>query len=138
MAVQTRKWPRRAVRLLLAALLAAACGCGNTATVSGKVAYHDRPVVYGSVIILSADHTAHSGVIKPDGSYAVEGVHPGEVKVGVISRDPSKAPRGTVGAKEAAAGGNWFPLPRELEDPETSGLSYTVGAGGVRQDIDLK
>src|SRR5262249_16240851 len=129
-------------------LLLAACGCGSTATVTGKVTYQGRPVTYGSVIFLAADNTARSGIIEPDGSYSVEDVPRGEGKIGVISHDPSKG-RSTVGGekpaspgkKNAAAAktaGGWFPLPHRFEDPETSGLSCTISKGRVVYDIELK
>jgi hypothetical protein len=129
----------RIIRLLAAALLAGTCGCAGKATVSGKVTYRGRPVVAGSVIILSADSTARSGVIEPDGSYTVPGVRPGEVKIGVISRDPAKArPIRRDGKKGAAEKAGWFPLPREFENPETAGLRCTVGPGRVQHDIELE
>jgi hypothetical protein len=126
------------VRLVAAALLAGACGCARTATVTGKVTYQGRPVTHGSVVFRSADKTARSGVIGPDGSYTVQGVHPGEVKVAVLSRDPSKARGKRTPEERAEAKKSWFPLPRKFEDPETSGVGYTVEAGTVRCDIDLK
>jgi hypothetical protein len=139
-------WP---VCLLCASLLTGVCGCGGTATVTGKVSYHGRPVSSGSVIFLGADQTARSGVIEPDGSFKVEGVPVGEVQIGVISRDPSKGrsvlrggkpkstdKKGTTAPREASTG--WFPLPRQFEDPANSGLRCTLGWGRDRQDIDLK
>jgi hypothetical protein len=97
--------------------------------------------------LLGADNIARSGSIGPDGSFVVEGVSPGEVKIGVISRDPSKS-RGVQrqerkagsGKKEAESSetGAWFPLPRALEDPAGSGIVVTVGSGRVKQDIELK
>jgi hypothetical protein len=137
------------MRLLAATLLAGACGCGNTATVTGKVTYQGRPVTHGSVTFLSADSTARSGVILPDGAYTVAGVHPGAVKIGVISRDPSKGRSTLAGDKsthrrrKAAApdktlAKGWFPLPAKFEDPERSGLGCTLASGGVGYDIDLK
>jgi len=142
MKIHLRNW------LVLPIVVIAACGCGNTATVTGKVTYKGRPVTYGSVIFLSADRTARSGVIEPDGSYAVEGVSPGGVKIAVISHDPSRgrsvksehSPR--PGKKRASAPkttfNGWFPLPPRFEDPESSGLVCTVGSGQVSYDIDLK
>src|SRR5262245_41962740 len=65
---------KRARALALLVVLAAAAGCGGTATVNGKVTYQGRPVLSGSVIVLNADGTARSGVILRDGTYAVEGV----------------------------------------------------------------
>jgi hypothetical protein len=138
----------RMIQGLLAGLLVSACGCGGTATVSGKVTYRGRPVTAGSVIFVSADQVSRFGVIQPDGSYTVDGVHPGEVKVAVISRDPAKTRSVLQGGKPARPGkknapapptaGGWFPIPRQFEDPETAGLACTLGAGQITHDIDLK
>ena len=119
---------RRLGRFLFPILLAAFCGCGNSSKVTGKVTYQGRLVRYGSVIFLSASRTARSSAIKPDGSYTIDGVPPGTVTIGVISRDPSKgrsAARGQkpVHSKEKGSGtaetatAGWFPLPPYLEDP---------------------
>src|SRR5690349_503951 len=76
--------------VIAAVLIGAAAGCGGQgATVSGKVSYKGRPVVSGSVIVLNPDGTARTGVILPDGSYTVEGVSRGLVKIGVLSPDPA-------------------------------------------------
>jgi hypothetical protein len=133
--------------VLFSISLAGAGGCGKTATVTGKVSYQGRPVTYGSLIFLSADRTARSGVIERDGSYRIEGVPPGTAKIGVISRDPSKG-RSVVRNQKRADAGNkeaektalkeWFPLPSKFEDPAASGLSFTVDSRRVSHDIDLK
>src|SRR5438477_1667604 len=93
---------RRAIPLLAALLLPMLIGCGGTATVAGKVTYQGRPVLSGSVIVLNDDGTAVSGVIQPDGTYSVEGVKKGRVKVGVLSPDPTKA-RSVLHTEAAAA-----------------------------------
>ena len=127
--------------------IATAGGCGNGATtVTGKVTYRGRPVTYGSIVFLSADKTARSAVIQPDGSYTVENVPPGPVRIGVISRDPAKgraarrkrqsSPPGSPPAVPAATG--WFPLPAEFETAETSRLGCTVTGGRFHHDIELK
>jgi hypothetical protein len=138
----TRTW-------LLPVLLAGVCGCDRGATVAGKVRYQGRPVIYGSITFLSADKTAHSGVIEPDGSYTVEGVPRGTAKIAVISHDPSKG-RSTIRAREAGppeqgktnppttADNAWFPLPPSLENAKDSGLECTVDSSRVALDIDLK
>jgi hypothetical protein len=116
--------------------------------VSGKVSYQGRTVTHGSVTFVSSDRHARSGVILPDGSYTVEDVHPGEVKVAVASRDPNKGTSILRGGKppnrnksdrvsEARATG-WFPLPRDFEDPEKSGLGCTIGTGTISHDIELR
>jgi hypothetical protein len=133
-------------RWLAVGLLLSACGCGRTATVSGKVTYQGRPVTYGSVTFLGPDQTAHSGVIGHDGNYTVAGVYPGEVKIGVISHDPSKGRSVLRGDKPARPGKNgtkpgtegWYPLPHKFEDPEASGVGCVVSAGRVTYHIELR
>ena len=133
--------------VVLAAVLGMLCGCSGASTVTGKVRYQGRPVIYGSVIIRNADGTAHSGVIEPDGSYTVEGVGRGPVKIAVISRDPSKGRSTQLGepghlgqqgvAQAKAAMKDWFPLPKKYEDPGSSGLTGSIESRRVEHDIDL-
>ena len=124
-------------------------GCGHSAKVTGKVTYRARPLCYGAVTLFSADKTARSGVIEPDGSYAVEGVPRGETKIAVISRDPAKGRSATRGQKPGGADKKgtssqgpavegWVPLPAQYEMPGTSGLRCNVDSGAVRYDIKLK
>ena len=75
-------------------------GCGRSANVTGKVTYQARSVCYGTVILVSADKKVRSGVIEPDGSYTVEGVPLGDVKIAVISHDPAKG-------RSAAEAAHW-------------------------------
>jgi hypothetical protein len=151
----------RIVWLLLTLLLVAVAGCHRSATVTGKVTYGDRPVVYGSVIFFGSDRAAHSGVIAPDGSYTIEGIPPGQVRIAVISHDPSKGRSVLRGHKPAppnrqppsrqtastsrqppngpaASTSGWFPLPTNYESPMSSDLSCTLVAGRGTHDIELK
>jgi len=133
-------------------LVVATVGCGHsTATLTGKVAYRGRPVISGSVIALAADGTARTGVIRPDGTYTVEGVPRGRVKFGVLSPDPAHA-RSIVKSGEADRGdqgkrshartppgtGGWIPLPREAGNPESSGVECDVASSRVEFNIDVK
>lgn len=136
-------------RWLAPLLLAGVCGCGNNAKITGKVSYQGYPVHYGSVIFLSADKTARSGVIERDGSYTVEDVPRGATKIGVISHNPAKG-RSAARSRKAASAGKaspgsagpaiegWFPLPPKFESPETSGLGCTVESSHVGHDIEMK
>jgi hypothetical protein len=145
----------RRMRLVAAAIvLAAASGCGGTATLSGKVSYKGQPVLSGSVIVLLADGTARESVIQPDGTYTVEGVSRGRVRLGVFSPDPARArsilnkeqnqaqhaadkhPKVVHGHTKPGTGG-WFPLPPHLGDPEKSGLECDVAGSRVRHDIEM-
>ena len=135
--------------LLFIIMAASICGCGNRATVTGKVVYKGRPVTYGSVIFLSSDKVARSGAIEPDGSYTIENVPPGHASIAVISRNPSMGRSVVRGEKPAQPGKKetssqelavkkWFPLPPKFENPKNSGLGCTLTSGRVSYDIDLK
>src|SRR5438128_2416907 len=133
--------------IIPAVLLAALTGCGSgTATVSGKIAYQGRPVLSGCVTIVNVDGTASSGVIQPDGTYTVEGVKRGHVKIGVVCPDPLHA-RSTLKtgpnskdlhARTAPGTNGWYPLPPDLGDPEKSGLECDVNGSQVAHDIEMK
>ncbi len=143
-----RAWVRRALRsvplVLLTMLLPAAGGCGRTATVSGRVTYQGRPVVFGSVIVIGEDGKAVSAAIEPDGTYTVAGIRPGPVQIRVLSPDPlrSRVARtihsstGPALAKERPTG--WFALPPGYRGAAEQTLAPTVGNGRVHHDIDLK
>ena len=117
--------------------------------VTGKVTYKGKPVVYGAVILVSADgQTAAAGPIQPDGTYTVTGMKPGEVRVGVISRDPAvqqrqhnlrwakiTRPVEQASLKAKVDRKKWVSLPPKYEEPETSGVSFILKGG--QQDIVL-
>jgi hypothetical protein len=135
--------------MLLPIVLVGISGCDKTATVTGKVTYQGRPVTYGSVIFLNADKTARSGAIAADGSYRVERVLPGTVKIAIISRDPAKGrsanrghkpvqPETNAGASPTMSVASWFPLPSRFESPASSPLGCNVPSGQFNHDIDLK
>ncbi len=140
----------RGLGLLVTVVLLAASGCGNQATVTGTVTYKGRPVTYGTVIVVSASNVARTGVIYPDGTYTVVGLPPGAAKIGVVSHDPTKGRsilhhnkpvRRTKKGKppvKPAPPKEWFPLPRSLEDPATSGLVCSVQPGATLHDLELR
>src|SRR5262249_46163481 len=134
------------LRLLLALPLILAVGCSSgMATMKGKITYQGRPVTFGSVTVLDEDSTAHSGLIEPDGTYTVEGVHPGKVTIGVSSPDPRKSrhqrdrPKSSPTAKESGPPPpGWFPIPGHYATTHSSGLICTVTGRHFTYDIDLK
>lgn len=147
----------RPLQLMAVSVLVFTAGCGaKVATVSGKVTYQGKPVVYGVVSIIGPDGITQSGSIEPDGSFTVRGVGVGEGKVAVTSMKP---PDGT-GSKAKGVGRdapgdderkpaepdpaaspevikNWFPIPAKYGDHKQSGLTVTVGDGKA-VTIDLK
>ena len=99
---------------------------------------------------MNEDGTAASGVIQPDGTYTVEGVKRGRVRIGVVSPDPARA-RSILKKAEnkdtkdkdhhghtSPGTGGWFPLPPELGDPEKSGIVLEVSSSRMHYDIEPK
>jgi hypothetical protein len=121
----------------------------SKATVTGRVVYRGKPVIWGSVILVAPDGTATAGRIEPDGTYKVDGAAPGAVNVAVISKDPLlqhyatqiKIQRERVSMKKWEAPPvdrkKWFQLPKQYEDANTSGLSLTLTRGTNQFDIEL-
>jgi hypothetical protein len=69
----------------VASLLLLLAGCGGTGTVSGKVKVNGELVTAGTVTFLTEDDKLLQGNIGSDGSYTVEKVPPGTVKIGVYA-----------------------------------------------------
>lgn len=129
--------------------LVALAGCDSSvSTVSGKVTYKGKPVVFGTVSVTGPDGMTRSGPIEPDGSFSVSGVGVGEGKVTVTSLKPPDGSGGNAKRGGRDAGGpdderdmqpeaaappevvkNWFPIPPKYGDPKQSGLTVQVGSG---------
>ena len=155
----------RAVILMAASLLAGGCGT-STGTVTGKVRYNGKPLSHGSVSFLpESGKGAFVARIKEDGSYTIEKVPAGKVKIvvnaGASSRgDPREAmmqqamksngielseeARKSMPStfKDAAKGPQpsrpIISIPKRYSDPEKSGLELTVTGGPQTHDIELK
>ena len=61
-------------------------------TLTGRVTSQGKPVVFGTVTVITSDQRAHSVPIQPDGTYALKGVPRGPVKVAVSSPNPTGRP----------------------------------------------
>jgi hypothetical protein len=124
--------------------------------VSGKVLYKGSPVVMGSVVLVGPDGVPHTGRIEEDGTFTISEVPTETVKVAVQSPDPGRPLRETdlppsqtplmqkmKGMKIDLGGAKgdrkkWRRLPKQYEDPNTSGLTLDVHKGENILDIELK
>jgi hypothetical protein len=143
--------------LLLAAAAAAGCGKHGVATVKGKVTFGNQPVGSGKVFFVAADNTTGSAALNDDGTYTMTDAPVGDVRIGVsvgprlmmgpnasVGQSPLASTPGAVPEAEKMknpppipGGTHWVPVPPKYSNHETSGLSWTVPAGGGEHDIPL-
>jgi hypothetical protein len=145
--------------VLLLALLTLFVGCGSKGTVSGKVFYQGKPLPGGRVTFLQENGAFHS-VINADGGYLVIGIAPGPATITVSSPGPpkpaasqpmernmeqAKARKIEIPPEVAKHMGDpeagkrrYMAIPKHYEDPDKSGLTYTVKSGSQEFDIQLK
>jgi hypothetical protein len=133
---------------LVLSLSVAGCGAGK-GSVSGKVYYKDAPLKGGTVTFLAPDKQSYLAEIQEDGSYLIDKLPNGEVKIIVETeslKPPSanvlknKPPADATGAYKppdyAARAKRFVPIPERYSDPDQSGLKYTVTRG--KQNFDIK
>jgi hypothetical protein len=134
------------------ASLAAGCDGGGTADATGTVLYRGKPVTAGTVVMVGPDGRAAMGEIGGDGSYRIEGVAAGAVKVGVSVPLPdswtSEGQAGRRGVRDrqgvhAPARPTPPTSPKEAVpltygDPDTSGLQAELRPGSNRHDVTIE
>jgi hypothetical protein len=137
--------------------LATTVGCSKgTATVTGRVTYQDQPVTSGSVVFYGEDGRVDSGLLDADGKYTIARAPVGVVKVAVIasketktrSKGPQPGPPLGKGKTKKSSGEQpqqalettelKSTIPERYNDPNKSGLVYTVNSGKQVINIDLK
>lgn len=146
----------RARVALVLPLLGLIAGCGGTGTVSGTVSSKSagKNLVTGTVMMMTADGTAHYSPINTDGTYQITRVRSGPVRVTVSSPDPNanatsgrggeeaggmpgKPTRGGAAAATATPTEGWFAIPEKYGDVNQSGLTFEVKKGTNTFDIEL-
>jgi len=139
------------VLLAAAALTSTGCGGSATATVSGKVSSNGVPLKGGNVSFVSTEgKRTVSGPINEDGTYKLEKVPVGKVKVVVEteSLNPATKPKVHYGApKDQIMPGGYQPpnfeemakryrkIPDVYAREEITPLEYTVTSGSQEYDI---
>lgn len=140
-------------------LLILVAGCGQTphsvdhAEVSGKVLYQGQPLPGGRVNFLALNGGfASSANIDENGNYHIK-APVGETEISVTNlmlKSKTGPKKGSLAPKEAdtkvkeAEGkgnqslkGRYVKIPSHYEDPQKSGLKYTVKKGAQTHDIEL-
>jgi hypothetical protein len=127
MTARSLRWPA----LLTAALLLAGCAPGR-GQVSGKVKYKGQPLPNGTITFYDQKNNTVSSAIGPDGSYSVQKVVAGPVKISVM------VPMDISFMGEKLSSGPKAPaLPAKYSDQEKSGLDFEVKAGDQVHDVNL-
>jgi hypothetical protein len=144
------------IRNIAAAVVCAALvvGCSGPSNISGKVTVGGKPVASGSVTIHAADGSTHYGELSETGEFSIPKVPPGLCKVAVNSPDPKvlaasgklrgmslgagdSRPKADAAAAPAIPGADkWFKLPAGMEDPEKSGITFTIKGGSFTMNIE--
>jgi hypothetical protein len=137
-----------ALLVVIVGLSAYASG-GGSATVSGRITYLGRPVIWGSVILVGPDGRSAVGRIQPDGTFTVANAPTGEVGVSITSPDPLaqhyatqlKTSRDRIPVAQWPAmpvdRQQWFVLPQRYDNAKTSELTLTVKRGSNECDLTL-
>ena len=123
----------------LLALALAGCGGSGLVTVKGKVTLDGKALTSGTVTFHPSGTGATSyGTLQSDGTFRVQsgteqGLAPGKYRVTVMAMAASPTPGpGNVEVVPKSL------VPAKYTSPGTSGLEYTVPAGGGQFDIALK
>lgn len=123
-------------RILLAAGLVLAAGCGSHATVAGTVTLDGAPLPNATVVFTPADGGGAPayGTTGPDGRFTLSvgsevGLPPGEYAVGVSATGPPPANSDLPPA---------LLTPAKYRDGKTSGLKETVGPGANTVTLKLE
>jgi hypothetical protein len=130
--------------------------------VTGRVTFRGKPVVSGSVVMLGADNKLVSCPLDAEGRYALNDFPLGTVQVAVVSPNPNpplRLPRRLLKRREKEIklleekkdvkdspapaapkvdSNKWFPLPKQYELADTSGITTTIHSGDNTFDIELK
>jgi hypothetical protein len=161
MATVVRSWTRLAVPAGLVSLLTFAAGCSSQGSISGNVTYQNKPLTGGTVLFTSTQgRGTRTAQIGPDGSYSIDKMPAGPVKIAVETSSAQPVQMGFKGPPTSMtppAGANLPPgadtstvygstakkapvekIPENFGDPDKSGLTYTVIGGPQTHNIDLK
>src|SRR5262245_4428374 len=100
------------------------CGPASRGSMNGKVIYQGKPVCVGTVTVVSADNSAAFGSIEADGTYTVNQIVAGPVRIAVHSPQPPKEAQSVITEtrsrpekpKPPPGGVKWFAIPEQFAD----------------------
>jgi hypothetical protein len=102
----------------------------DAATVTGKVTLDGAALSLGLLTLHPTRGKAVVALIGPDGTYEVRGVAPGEARLSIATVELLP-----VGARPKKVA--FVEVPEKYHDPDTSGLTVTLGKGPQVHDVAL-
>ncbi len=127
--------------IIVLALAFVSMGCGGKhGKVTGTVKYRGTPLTTGTVTFTDPSKQIVGSASIKDGSYAMERIPLGSVKVAVSTPPPLQvdprhpAPADMPGSAPVAV----VPIPPLYGDAERSGLTFEVKSGTQEYPIDLR
>jgi hypothetical protein len=124
---------------LVAVIVLAGLGCSSKGvkkvTVSGTVSHKGQKLQSGILKFVGPGGAYSAASIQPDGTYIITDVVPGEVKVGIVQGPQSMGD--SSGKGPARPPKPRAELPTKYQDPETSGVTYTITDSTSELDIEL-
>lgn len=136
-------------------VLVALGGCGDAprGRIHGTIKFQGKPLAGATVVFLAKDNRTYLADIKPDGSYAVDDVALGTVRVSIQplpsrpvpkAEKPSRDDKGDYGDEKASAKPRpefkaiGPPIPAHFADPNTSGLTFELTQAVQEWSVDIK
>ncbi len=119
--------------LVLAVGLSAGCSRDKRQTVHGTVTFKGEKLTAGTVRILGPGDQLATAEIRPDGTFAVTDVPPGEVRIAIV--DTASGSSGAGPGAGAAA--KRVRIPDKYKDVKTSGLVYTLAPDADKLEVKL-
>lgn len=124
----------------LAIMLTFIVGCGssdtkNMVTVTGTATYQGQQLKDGVIKFLAPNGDFATAVLRPDGTFTMTEVVPGEQKVAFVAGPASS---GSSGGTADAPKANPVQVPGKFGDPQTSGVTVTVPEDGGEVTVELK
>jgi hypothetical protein len=137
-------------------LLIAGCGDTPRSKIHGTIKYQGKPLTNATLTFFAKDNSTHMAILNPDGTYTVDRVPRGPIKVSIQSDVPRPASKGQFakgfgempaetkdGKRDPAPGpaepkATWPIVPANYNDPEKSGLSFELKEPDQEWSVELK
>jgi hypothetical protein len=107
-------------------------------TLTGRVTSQGKPVVFGTVTVVTSDQRRFSVPISPDGTYVLKGVPPGSVKLAISSPNPHPVAERQAVEPEASGNGNRGESPRSKPRPAGGSRPSGQPSGGAGQGTTVE